>query len=132
MKTKTKNRAQMYKIVDHWPLSGLSREEYCVEHNYNQRSFKNWTYKARDYNLSKARDNAQLSSIVAFVPLQIEDAPTGVDQPRFELHYPNGDRLEMSSLPSTEDLRSRIQDHNIQKQDELLAYKGKQEKNRNK
>ncbi len=42
-----------------------------------------------------------------FVPLKIENMPQSAISPTFELRYPNGVSLSMSSLPATEDL-SRI------------------------
>lgn len=115
IRSKMKYRAEYSKIVENWRKSGLSRVDYSREHGYHPNTFDGWIKKMnRPAGQSKSIKNKvkvlkkqihKQESV--FVPLKIENVPQSAILPTFELRYPNGVSLSMSSLPTTEDL-SRI------------------------
>jgi len=110
-----KYRAEYSKIVENWRKSGLNRADYSALHGYHPNTFDGWIKKMnRPAGQSKSIKNKvkvlkkqihKQESV--FVPLKIENVPQSAILPTFELRYPNGVSLSMSSLPTTEDL-SRI------------------------
>jgi hypothetical protein len=114
-RSKMKYRSEYSQIVEDWRSSGLNRVDYCVAHGYHPNTFDGWIKKmSRTAVQSKSAKNKvkglkkqiQTKESV-LVPLKIENSPCVAIPPSFELHYPNGVILSMSSLPVTEDL-SRI------------------------
>jgi len=114
-RSKMKYRAEYSQIVEDWRSSGLSRADYCIAHNYHPNTFDGWIKKMSrpagrsklDRNNAKGTLKPKIKNSV-LVPLKIEDSPRcKVVNASFELRYPNGVSLTMSSLPITEDL-SRI------------------------
>ena len=107
-----KYRAEYSKIVEDWRRSGLSRTDYSREHGYHPNTFDGWIKKMnRSAGQSKRaktkvrvlkKENQTHDSVL--VPLKIENVPPAGISPTFELRYPNGVSLSMSSLPTTEDL----------------------------
>lgn len=114
-RSKMKYREEYSKIVEDWHRSGLSRTDYSREHGYHPNTFDGWIKKmnrpAGESGLVKNKTNGFKKQIQTqesvFVPLKIENAPQSLISTTFELRYPNGVSLSMSSLPTTEDL-SRI------------------------
>jgi hypothetical protein len=110
-----KYRSEYSQIVEDWRKSGLNRADYCVVHSYHPNTFDGWIKKmsraAGDSKSVKSKVKGLKKQIQTkestLVPLKIENAPRLAIPPSFELHYPNGVILSMSSLPVTEDL-SRI------------------------
>ena len=110
-----KYRAEYSQIVEDWRRSGLSRADYSRLHGYHPNTFDGWIKKMnRSAGQSKRtkikvrvlkKENQTHGSV--FMPLKIENVPQSAISPTFELRYPNGVSLSMSSLPTTEDL-SRI------------------------
>ena len=114
-RSKMKYRAEYSQIVEDWRKSGLNRTDYCVARGYHPNTFDGWIKKmSRAAGDSKSAKNkvkglkkqVQTKESI-LVPLKIENSPCVAISPSFELHYPNGVILSMSSLPVTEDL-SRI------------------------
>jgi len=112
-KSKMKYRAEYSQIVEDWRRSGMKKTDYCIAHNYHINTFDGWINKMNQpagvskLDRNRASANSTLSSKIknpVLVPLKIEDSPRLVVNPVFELHYPNGVSLTMSSLPATEDL----------------------------
>jgi hypothetical protein len=110
-----KYRAEYSQIVENWRSSGLNRADYCGAHGYHPNTFDGWIKKmsraAGDSKSAKNKVKGLKKQIQTkesiLVPLKIENVPRLAISPSFELHYPNGVILSMSSLPVTEDL-SRI------------------------
>jgi len=110
-----KYREEYSKIVKDWHRSGLSRTDYSREHGYHPNTFDGWIKKmnrpAGESRLVKSKVKGLTKQISTqesiLVPLKIENVPPVGLSPTFELRYPNGVSLSMSSLPTTEDL-SRI------------------------
>lgn len=101
MKSKKKYRPEYSIIVAQWRKSGLTRHEFCIQHNYIESTFDGWIKKVAigmPAKLPKAR---------ILVPLHIDHSPIFEPLARYEVKYPNGVSLAMSSLPGNEDL-SRI------------------------
>ena len=115
IRSKMKYRAEYSKIVEDWRKSGLSRADYSQEHGYHPNTFDGWIKKmnrpAGQSGLVKSKTSGLKKQIhiqeSVFVPLKIENVPQSAILPTFDLRYPNGVSLSMSSLPTTEDL-SRI------------------------
>jgi len=114
-RSKMKYRAEYSKIVEDWCRSGLSRADYSREHGYHPNTFDGWIKKmSRLVDQSKSIKNKVKvlkkeiqNQESVLVPLKIENVPQSPISATFELRYPNGVSLSMSSLPTTEDL-SRI------------------------
>lgn len=110
-----KYRAEYSKIVADWHKSGLNRADYCKANSYHPNTFDGWITKmnrpAGQAKLEKNKAKGMKKQIQTkesiLVPLKIENMPQVDIYPAFELRYPNGVSLSMSSLPATEDL-SRI------------------------
>jgi hypothetical protein len=115
-----KYRAEYSRIVEDWRKSGLNRADYSAVHGYHPNTFDGWIKKmSRPVGQSKSPNgkvsgsskiksnkvNQTKSSVL--VPLKFENVPQSAISPTFELRYPNGVSLSMSSLPTTEDF-SRI------------------------
>jgi hypothetical protein len=98
MKSETKTRKQIYQIVSTWRDSGLSRQSFCEQEHLRMATFESWIKKERDQSQPITQ---------SLVPLQIEGysspASTG-----FEVEYPNGVRLHLSSIPSEQELSRLI------------------------
>jgi len=115
IRSKKKYRAEYCQIVEDWRKSGLDRLGYCSAHGYHPNTFDGWIKKGgRPGGQSKSTKNKIVGSNKinvakppVLVPLKIENSPVTVVSPTFELRYPNGVSLSMSSLPNTEEL-SRI------------------------
>jgi len=109
MKSKRKYRSEYCQIVEDWRKSGISRVDYCNQHSYVASTFDGWIKKS----MQPTGDVRSKSSVKRlnkgsdFISLKIENSPHGFTNPTFELHYPNGVILGMSTLPTTEEL-SRI------------------------
>jgi hypothetical protein len=101
MKSKKKYRPEYSQIVELWRKSGMSRQEFSRAHNYNQCTFDGWIKKVA------IGMPAKLPTSRVLVPLHIDHSPIFEPQARFEVKYPNGVSMAMSSLPGNEDL-SRI------------------------
>lgn len=97
-KTSRKSRKEFCQIVDQWRTSGLTRREYCQQEKYNSHTFNVW--------ITKAQTNSP-SEPLNLVPLQIHECHSFEASSGFEVEYPNGVRLRLSTLPGTEEL-SRI------------------------
>jgi hypothetical protein len=97
MKTVRRTRKEFCKIVQRWRSSGMSRVEFCTQEKIHLDTFAGWIKKERD------------ESAVAqkLVPLQIEARPE-IHNCGFEIEYPNGVRLHLATLPSTEDLSRMV------------------------
>lgn len=114
-RSKMKYRAEYSQIVEDWLKSGFNRADYCVAHGYHPNTFDGWIKKmnrpAGQSRLVKSKTNGLKKQIQTqesiLVPLKIENAPQSPISTTFELRYPNGVSLSMSSLPTTKDL-SRI------------------------
>jgi hypothetical protein len=110
-----KYRAEYSHIVEDWRSSGLNRADYIRAHGYHPNTFDGWIKKmSRPFGQSKSAKSKvkgltkQISTQESIlVPLKIENVPQSPISATFELRYPNGVSLSMSSLPTTEDL-SRI------------------------
>jgi transposase-like protein len=110
-----KYRAEYSQIVEDWRRSGLNRADYSRVHGFHPNTFDGWIKKmsraAGDSKSAKNKVKGLKKQIQTkesiFVPLKIENRPRVAISPSFELRYPNGVILSMSSLPVTEDL-SRI------------------------
>ena len=101
MKSKKKYRPEYSHIVELWRKSGMSRQEFSRKHNYNQCTFDGWIKKV------EIGLQTKLPTKRVLVPLHIEHSHFVAEHTTFEVKYPNGVYLGMSSLPSSEDL-SRI------------------------
>jgi len=111
-----KHRAEYSKIVEDWRRSGLSRADYCQAHRYVPSTLDGWIKKmSRPAGQSKSTKGKikvlrkQIQSLDSvLVPLKIENATIVPISPTFELRYPNGVSLSMSSLPATEELSRMV------------------------
>lgn len=120
-RSKMKYRSEYSRIVEDWRSSGLNRADYCVRHKYVPSTFDGWIKKM---NGSVGQSKSKKSKVTSpsaiksnkineakppvFVPLKISDSPLAAINPTFELRYPNGVSLTMSSLPATEDLSRMV------------------------
>ena len=110
-----KYRAEYSQIVEDFRKSGLNRTDYCNAHSYHPNTFDGWIKKMSRpiergkwaKNKVKGLKNHKEHKHSVLVPLRIDAVPSTIVSPSFELRYPNGVSLIMSSLPATEDL-SRI------------------------
>ena len=110
-----KYRAEYSQIVEDFRKSGLNRTDYCNAHSYHPNTFDGWIKKMSRpiergkwaKNKVKGLKNHKEHKHSVLVPLKSDDMPSTIVSPSFELRYPNGVSLIMSSLPATEDL-SRI------------------------
>lgn len=115
IRSKMKYRAEYCQIVEDWRKSGLNRLDYCSAHGYHPNTFDGWIKKmsrpAGQSKPAKRKVNGLKIKIQTkesiLVPLKIENTPSVGVYPTYELRYPNGVSLSMSSLPNTEEL-SRI------------------------
>ena len=114
-RSKMKYRAEYSQIVEDFRKSGLNRTDYCNAHSYHPNTFDGWIKKMSRpiergkwaKNKVKGLKNHKEHKHSVLVPLKIDDVPSTIVSPSFELRYPNGVSLIMSSLPATENL-SRI------------------------
>lgn len=97
MKLKRRTRKEYCKIVKRWRKSGMTRRSFCDQEKLNITTFGGWVKKA---------GGESVIGSPKLVPLQIDDSRT-FQFSGFEVEYPNGVRLRLSSIPCMEDL-SRI------------------------
>ena len=98
MNSKTKTRKQIYQIVSQWQESGLSRQSFCEQENLNMVTFATWIKKEREQSQPFTQ---------SLVPLQVEEYCTPTSN-EFEVEYPNGVRLHLSSIPGDQELSRLI------------------------
>lgn len=97
MKTKRRTRKEYCKIVKRWRISGMTRSAFCAQEKIHSTTFAGWIKKEGGDSCLAAPE---------LVPLQIDDCRSA-QVIGFEVEYPNGVRLRLGTIPSTEDL-SRI------------------------
>ena len=95
MRPINKTRKEYSQIIDQWRSSGLTRQEFCRENQYNFSTFDGW--------LRKVNRLSQPTS-QKIVPLEIDRSSSIESKVGFEVLYPNGVRLVMTRLPHTEEL----------------------------
>ena len=99
MKSINKTRKQIYQIVYQWQESGLSRQAFCEQENLSMVTFASW--------IKKEREQAQPFT-QSMVPLQIEEYLVPISHNGFEVEYPNGVRLHLSTIPGEHELSRLI------------------------
>jgi len=98
MKSETKTRKEIYQIVSTWRESGLSRQLFCDQEHLRMVTFASWIKKEREQSQPITQ---------SLVPLQIEEYCAPLNS-GFEVEYPNGVRLHLSSIPCEQELSRLI------------------------
>lgn len=87
---KPERQQEMFKIVELWQNSKMSKKELCLQKQINQNTFEYWVQK---YKKSNTKNNL-------FVKLVTDNTSSTLSEQTIELQYPNGVTLKLP--PQTE------------------------------
>jgi len=104
-KEDTDQRQRMFDIIERWHQSNSSQRSFCLEHNIPHWQFKYWHSKYR--NGSSTRGRTKVSAKDKFIPVKLQDSVTE-EGFRVKVVFPNGVRIECSSLEGVDRLASLI------------------------
>lgn len=87
------DKDQISQWVSAWEQSGQSISKYCEDKPFDKSTFYNWRKKQTGF--SAARQDSM------FVPVQI----TSSYIPHMSIHYPNGVRVDVHMMLSSDEIR---------------------------
>ena len=88
------DKKQIDQWIKEWEKSGLSICNYCTDKPFDKSTFYNWRKKSTGSSESKKNSNL----------VQMKVTPSYI--PHISIHYPNGVRLDLHMLLSSEDVRA--------------------------
>ena len=94
MKTQKRTIAERCQIVNRWRSSGMTRAAFCREEKIHITTLAGWI---------KKEDGDLHTAIPKLVPLQIDESHS-IQIGQFEVEYPNGVRLRLSTMPGLKEL----------------------------
>lgn len=102
---KAAKQEKMYRLIEQWKQSGLSKQQFCKQHNIAYHVF--YYYHNKYYGISrrKKRQKKQCQQ-QGFLPVKI--SPQQKSLPPVEITYPNGVSLKCYDLPGYDQIRELI------------------------
>lgn len=97
----TETEQQMFNMLTHWQLSGISQKAYCEQHDIKYHVFHYWYKRFRD---SQA-NNKQAGK---FIPIQIQHPISTTKNAGIELLFPDGRRLLFNQPVSADFIKAII------------------------